>query len=355
MARTVVTPPRKRKQDVAALGVDLAAGSITLSATPDSVVSGRYGFWFSADSGYARLGEIISRTATTVTRRILHVESGDLGRARRGRFTGWFYRGPQELGLAFESVEVVTPLGSAPAWLVPAETGGGRWVIQVHGRAVTRAETLRAVPAFHEAGYTCLLVSYRNDGEAPASTDGRYSLGDTEWEDVDAAIAFAMERGATDVVLMGWSMGGATALQTALRSRHSRALRGLVLESPVVDWRVALDFQAKLVHLPRSVGAAAQRLMSHRWGRWLTGQQREIDLDRLDLVRGAKALTLPILLLHSDDDGYVPSTASHALAEARPDIVRMETFATARHTKLWNYDPERWNGAITSWLEELER
>jgi pimeloyl-ACP methyl ester carboxylesterase len=196
-------------------------------------------------------------------------------------------------------------------------------------------------------------VSYRNDGEAPASPDGKYSLGDTEWQDVQAALAYAIDRGATSVVLVGWSMGGATALQLATRSSLARVIRGIVLESPVVDWSIALDFQAKLSRLPKPIGAAAKVIMGRAWGRVLTGQHEPIDLERLDLVRGAAALTTPILILHSDDDGYVPSTASHALAEARPDIVTMETFAGARHTKLWNYDPERWNAAIASWLERL--
>ena len=57
---------------------------------------------------------------------------------------------------------------------------------------------------------------------------------------------------------------------------------------------------------------------------------------------------MPILLLHSDDDDYVPVTASAALAAARPDIVTFERFATAGHVRLWNYDTERWNAAITA-------
>jgi hypothetical protein len=57
--------------------------------------------------------------------------------------------------------------------------------------------------------------------------------------------------------------------------------------------------------------------------------------------------------MHSDDDGFIPSTASRALAEARPDIVTFESFSGARHTKLWNYDPPRWNAAIAGWLSSV--
>ena len=71
---------------------------------------------------------------------------------------------------------------------------------------------------------------------------------------------------------------------------------------------------------------------------------------RLDFVRRADELDVPILLLHSDDDGYVPSSGSRELAAARPDIVTFVPFETARHTKLWNYDRGRWNGVVADWL-----
>jgi uncharacterized protein len=244
-------------------------------------------------------------------------------------------------------------VGPAPAWLVPAPGATDRWVIQVHGRAVTRHEALRAVPVFNAAGYTSLLISYRNDGVAPSSADARYALGDTEWEDVAAAIEFAQNRGARNVVIMGWSMGGAIALQTVTRAAHD-VIRGVVLDSPVIDWVAALDYQAELLRLPHPITRGVYRLIGSSWGSRLTGQAQPIDLDRLDFVRRATELSLPILLMHSDDDGYVPSAPSRALANARPDIVTFERFVHARHTKLWNYAPERWNGAITRWLTALE-
>jgi hypothetical protein len=63
-------------------------------------------------------------------------------------------------------------------------------------------------------------------------------------------------------------------------------------------------------------------------------------------------LVSPILILHSDDDGFVPADASHALQETRPDLVTMPAFAGARHTKIWNYDEPGWNSAITEWIRD---
>jgi len=354
IARKVLVPPSRREEDVAIRSVDLDAGLIVLDATADSRLPGEYSFWFSRESGHARIGEIVATSATTVTRRILGVDSGDLTTARRGRLTGWFYLTPADLGVPFEDVVIATPLGEAPAWLIPpAAAARDRWAIHVHGRAVRRPETLRAVPVFREAGFTSLVVSYRNDNEAPRSDDFRYALGDREWLDVEAAMHYAVDNGARQIVLVGWSMGGATVLQALTRSTVGDRVAGVVLESPVVDWIAALDFQVRLRRLPVFVRSFVIVLFKSRWGRVFTGLAEPLDIDRLDFVTRAKELDRPVLILHSDDDGFVPSTASRALAIARPDIVSYEAFEVARHTKLWNYDRTRWEGAIGTWLAKL--
>ncbi|TXK17504.1 alpha/beta fold hydrolase [Homoserinibacter sp. GY 40078] len=353
VARTVLVPPSRRDDDIRILGYDPQTRRITLSPTADSTLPGQYSFWFSGDTGHARIGEIIEIDRLGVVRELLAVDFGDLASARRGRFSGWFWLSPRQLEVPYENVTVSTPLGPAPAWLIPAAGESERWVIGVHGRAVRRAETLRGVAPFRAAGYHSLLVSYRNDGEAPPSPDRRYALGEREWIDVDAAVAYAIARGAREIVLMGWSMGGATVLQALTRSPRSPLVTGVVLESPVVDWIATLEFQARMRRLPAVVRWGVFQLIRSRWGRVVTGLAEPLDLDRMDFVTRAAELDRPVLLLHSVDDGFVPATASSALAAARPDIVTFEQFTIARHTKLWNYDRTRWEDAITNWLAQF--
>lgn len=347
-ARRVIIPPRKREQDIRIFGY--TESTITLSATIDTLTPGRYGLWFSGDSGHVRLGGILSEGDGVVTRALLAVDFGDLATARTGRFSGWFYLDPLELGFAVEDIAIASPVGPAPAWLVAAATGTDDWVVNVHGRGVTRAETIRGVPVFRAAGYSSLLVSYRNDGVAPDSADRRYALGGTEWRDIEAAVEFAVARGAKNIVLMGWSMGGATSLQAAMLSPHRHLFRGLVLESAVVDWRSVLDYQARQNRVPLLVRLGALQLLGSSWGKPFTGQAQPIDLDSLNIVKRAHELTLPTLLMHSADDELVPVDASRELALLRPDLVTYEEFTRARHAKLWNYDPERFDRAITAWL-----
>ncbi|WP_285137422.1 alpha/beta fold hydrolase [Microbacterium sp. lyk4-40-TSB-66] len=349
VARTVVQPAG-RVPDTRIVRVDAAAQTITLARTPDTALPGRYGLFTVGSVDYVRLGSIVGEDETTVTRKLLtHVASdGDL--APDAALSGWYYDRPEQVHRPFRTVDIDTGVGPCPAWEFAAPAATDVWVIQVHGRGTTKAEALRAVPVFHDLGITSLVVSYRDDGEAPKSASGTYALGATEWRDLDAAIGYARRQGARHVIVMGWSMGGALALQAALESPHADVIAGLVLESPVIDWRTVLRFHGRLMRLPAPVIAVAQNALASNWGAAVLGSGEAIPLDRLDGVARARELRHPMLVLHSDDDGFVPSDASHALAAARPDLVTMETFHVARHTKLWNYDETRWVTAIADWV-----
>jgi alpha-beta hydrolase superfamily lysophospholipase len=348
IARRVVTPAL-RLADTRILSLDTAAQTITLARTPDTELPGRYGLFTTGSESYVKVGSVLAEDATTVRRKLLTQIGPQAQLAPDAAFSGWYYARPEELHLPFTAELIGSGVGPCPAWLFPAGDGEV-WVIQVHGRGTTRSECLRAVPVFHALGITSLLVSYRNDGEAPRSRSGTYALGATEWRDVDAAVGFARRRGARRIVLMGWSMGGAIALQLELNSAHRDAIAGLILESPVVDWRIVLGYQAKIMRLPAAVTGLAIGALGAEWASPIIGAGSAIPFDRLDVVARAAELRHPILILHSDDDGFVPSDASHDLVVARPDLVELQVFEVARHTKLWNYDQERWSDSIRRWL-----
>ncbi|MBX3117134.1 MAG: alpha/beta fold hydrolase [Cryobacterium sp.] len=356
IAHMVLVPPKSREQDVEIFSADLSSGRIVLGRSPATALEGRYGLWFEEDSGHAAIGEVISQTSDTITRELLWVDLGELRSPARGRLSGWLQLDPNRLDLPFEEVEIAAELGGMPAWLFPAEgssasTGTGTdWVIQIHGRAATRAEGFRAVPVFRDAGLSSLLISYRNDSGAPESPDFRYALGDREWRDAEAAIEFALSRGARLIVLMGWSMGGAIALQTLFRSRYRDRIAGLVLDSPVVDWYTTLDHQGKEMGFRGPLRKLTYLMISRPWGKFFTGMDSPIDLDRLNVPEHPERLKVPTLILHSRADDYVPSSGSELLAESRPDLVTLELFEQADHTRLWNLDPDRWDTVISNWL-----
>jgi alpha-beta hydrolase superfamily lysophospholipase len=355
-ARRVLTPARVRAADQEILAV-IREGrdmQVILAATPETTHNGVYSLFFDAGAGHARIGRILSYSPAerTVLREVEAVYSGNLESAGRGWWGGATYQHPSDVGLASEDVAIEVEGGTAPGWLIPGDAGAETWAIMVHGRGATRQECLRGARVAHELGLPNLLVSYRNDGLAPAAFDGRYGLGSTEWRDIDAAIAFALDRGAREVVLFGWSMGGAICLQTADLSEHRHVIRAMVLDAPVIDWVNVLAHHAELNRIPSAVGRYGQLMMGHKVGRRLTGLAAPVDLKSMDWVSRAVELRTPTLIIHSVDDEYVPYQPSAQLAEKNPEMVTFEPFEGARHAKEWNADPARWEGLVRAWLQQ---
>jgi pimeloyl-ACP methyl ester carboxylesterase len=353
-ARRVLTPDRLKPDDTWILSID--DDSVTLQLTPESGQPGRYGLWFDGGQGHARVGSILEADQESGwVRRVLEgVDAGELsvGSARWNQY--YFAGNPQDaLGLACHDVQIAAEIGLLGAWQVPAVDGAAdRWAILVHGRGAPREECLRALPVLHGLGFTALIPLYRNDIGAPPSLDRRYSLGLSEWRDLEAAMLYAVDAGAQEIVLFGWSMGGAIVLQTLDRSWLSDRVRAVVLDAPVIDWADVLRHHGALNNIPGPIGTLSRSLIGHRWARRLVGVHEPIDVALTNWEHRADELKHRMLLIHSLDDEFVPAGPSISLAAKRPDLIRFETWRGARHTKEWNVDRERWNAVVSDFLTD---
>ncbi len=359
--RGILRVTRNTDYDVAILG--LGDGVVSLGSTLNSLLPGTYGLsWLDetgSPTGHAMVGPILSRDGDSgpeakpgrarwaadrrvVTRTLVDVRAGELRVGLRTAWEQYAYLGDPGTahGLDFVDLMLTGDLGEYPAWLLPAG-GGSRWVIAVHGRGASRGETMRILPTLAALGLPTLIPSYRNDIGAPATSDNCYHLGDTEWQEIDAAITYALEQGATEIVLYGWSMGGAIVLQTVVRSAQADAVIALILDSPVIDWRDTLRANARVNRLPRPAA---------EMGLWMVQRQLGIDLDDFDWVARANELTRPMLIFHGPDDAFVPWERALALSKARPDLISMVTYEGAGHTKSWNVDPEGYEREVRDFL-----
>lgn len=325
---------------------------------PERVVAADNGFVTLADSrlarqpgtwglrwpdGLARIGPVDGVGSGEVRRPLLGGDRPAPGVAAV-LDTGPYDPDPGSRGLAFVDVEVPTPLGPAPAWLVPAESD--TWVIAVHGRGGSRREALRVLAALHALALPTLVVSYRNDGDAPVSPDGHDHLGDAEWEDVEAAVRYARRAGARRIVLFGWSMGGAITGAFLDRSTEATAVAAVVWDAPLVDWRATLRLQARNRRLPPGLTPLATAITSRRIA---------IDFDRFDLRRRPPAVRPPTLVVHSTEDTAVPVSATRALAAAAPSLdwpMRYVEVPEMEHTAAWNADPAAYEEHVTTFLRE---
>lgn len=357
-----LTSPEERADDVVVYevrGADAEGGpAVVLTVTEETTAPGRYGLWLQGGAGHARVGEVraVDAAAGEVTRELLGVDAGRL-EPGSARWNIYHHGAPPDvsLGLAYEPVCVPGELGDYPGWWVPGDPDGplagqGRCAILVHGRGARLHECLRGVGVAARLGIASLVCSYRNDEGAPASPDGRYGLGLSEWRDVDAAMEYAVSRGAAGFDLFGWSMGGATVLQATTRSRHAHRIRHVVLDAPAIDWADVLAHHVTLGRIPVAIARLAPHVLRSRAAGRLVGVEGPVDLSRADWVARSDELSHPVLLIHSIDDEFVPVGPSLDVAAARPDLIRFERWAGARHTQEWNTDPDRWERVVAEFL-----
>jgi fermentation-respiration switch protein FrsA (DUF1100 family) len=259
------------------------------------------------------------------------------------------YRGDPQAAfqIAFDTVQVPTPLGDAEAWFVPPAPAAARptWAVFVHGIAGVREGGYRYIPELHAAGYPILLVTYRNDTAAPASAEKLYAMGLTEWPDVEAAVDYALAQGATDILLIGDSMGGGLVGQFITNSDRRDRLRGVILDSP------ALDYPAVVTALVSHIGLPLAPILS-----WIATSifeaQHGVPLSSANSVAAVAAHPGPMLIVHGTGDKLVPIEITDRLVAARfGATTRLRS--RADHLQSRQEDPELYDSTLPEFLAGL--
>ncbi|MFE9612315.1 alpha/beta hydrolase [Streptomyces sp. NPDC006012] len=324
---------------------DIAEGRITLTRDLASLRPGSYGL--AGDGSHAVVGPVLTSvrpTADTVVRRLDGVTHGTVRPGDRVWLTPNVFVGnpASALGLDHADVDLPGELGPLPAWFVPGHRD--TWTIAVHGLGTTREQALNVMGFLHRRRLPVLALAYRGDQGAPRRPDGLNHFGETEWRDLDAALRYAVRYGARRVVLLGWSTGATMALRAAAHSALRDRVAGLVLDSPVLDWRATVRALASARHTPGAVLPLAVRAAQGRTGLHPDGLAGPADPARLDV---------PTLIIHGPGDTVAPWAYSRRLAARRPDRIALHTVPDAPHAAMWNADPQEYEEQLRRFLTPL--
>ena len=324
------------------------AGEVVLAASDETRMRGRYGLWFDHESGHARLGDVIDEDDRLVRRRLDSVDFGRLERADRGRIDSWYHLGP--VG-ARPRVRERRRRDAARPGAGLGRPGGGTVDPVGHPGARARREAPGG-PARRRAGtrrrleHPPHLLPQRRRGARERGSPVRARRHGVGRRRGRRALRGGARRRAhrADGLVDGRRdrAAGRPALgrgARAPRGRHPRLARHRLGGHPPLPGAGARPAAG-------SSATWSSRLLGGPFSGGLTGVAAPIDVEDLDPVARADELDVPILLMHSVDDGFVPIDGSRRLAAARPDLIEFEVFEGARHTKLWNHDPERWTGLV---------
>lgn len=290
--------------------------------------------------GWGYTGPVLESNGLIAIREY-HPGPGDIRAGDYVRLDGWAHPDdPMEAhGLPFEDVTFESPLGRFDAWYLPGTTE--TWAILTHGKGATRRESLRMLPALADAGFHCLVITYRNDAGQPSAPRNVYSYGRDEWEELDGAVSYALGHGANDIVLAGYSMGGAITLSFMANSAQTARVSALILDAPMTHLGETVTHGARLAGLPTRFLAVSNRIAARRYRfRWA-------DFDYLGTL---SELKVPVLLFHGDADRTIPVELSDSIAALRPDIVRYVRVPGAGHVRSWNINPEAYLETVTDFV-----
>lgn len=205
-------------------------------------------------------------------------------------------------------------------------------IVYLHGIGDNRSGAAGVVDRFGPRGFA--VIAY--DGRAHGASDGdRCTYGIRETEDLRRVIA-TTEVG--PVVLIGASLGAAVAIQTAAREPR---VSGVVAAEVFADLRSVATERGRRMGLPP-------------WTIWrallLAEQRAGFPLDGASPVAAARAVTVPVLLLHGADDAETGPHHSSRVYDALKGDRTLAIIPHAGHNQTFEA-PGVWD-RVQAWIDE---
>lgn len=181
-----------------------------------------------------------------------------------------------------------------------------------------------------------LCMEFRGHGRS----GGLYTFSAREGADLDAVLAWAGSRYG-HLALMGFSLGGAIAINTASR-RPGRVRSLITVGAPAAFERIEARFWT-----PRAIAAGIRGLgpgSGCRPGNLFLRKERPLDsVGRFE--------RLPVLFIHGTEDPIVSVRHSQQLYEAAPEPKRLLLVRGGGHAEsLIREQPEAFRAAVQGWL-----
>lgn len=192
-------------------------------------------------------------------------------------------------------------------------------------------------------GFNALVVDQRAHGASDGST---ISFGILERKDLFLWVNWANQRFGNQIpiILSGLSMGGATVLMSADQPLPDNVCC-IIADSPYSSPLEIIEKVAKDQHLPPKICRPFLLLAARFIGKF--------SLTETTAAKAVSKTRLPILLIHGEDDHFVPCEMSRTIATKGSNHIQLETFPDAGHGLCYMVDPKRYEYVVYHFLNKI--
>lgn len=284
----------------------------------------------------------------TRTRPVLDLVGQAPAEGTQYRFTKEVWLTPEQAGLAAEEVTLASPSGDFPAWAVVVP-GSDKWAVLTHGRGGERHDMLRMARPLQAAGYSLLMTTYAGDNAARPAQDGIWHYGVTEWDELESAVQYAVDQGATTLVMGGLSLGGAVTDGFLARSALADQIDAVILDAPASSLRDIIDegaesrtFPVVGLPIPESLEDVAMLIAGLRFG---------VDYEAVDYTDMPDLVDVPLLTFQTDEDQTIPKAVNDRfMLEGSGSGGQYVVVPGAGHVLSWNVDPQAYEQTVRKFV-----
>jgi alpha-beta hydrolase superfamily lysophospholipase len=250
---------------------------------------------------------------------------------------------PGSQGLAFETHQYQGKDGiNLEAWHISCLKPKGL-VLLLHGYASCKTSLLPEARAFHDLGYSTVVLDLRGSG----GSDGNdTTVGVYEADDV-AAVVKSLQTSFPDrpLILYGQSMGSVAILRAI--SEKAVQPKAVIMECPFDRLLSTVENRFSAMGLPAF--PCAQLLVF--WG----GVQHGFNGFHHNPVEYARAVHCPVLLMHGEQDPRVTREQAQAVFENLAGEKRFELFPDVGHQSYLTAKEELWKDTVSGFLSHYGR
>lgn len=190
--------------------------------------------------------------------------------------------------------------------------------------------------------HNLLLIDQRAHGKSGGRT---IAFGIQERHDCLNWIKYAVERFGPEVqiLLFGVSMGGATVLM-ASGMELPENVKGIVADCPYTSVREIICRVGKKMGLPEWLTWPLVRIGAKVYGGF--------DIAETDAVEAVKNAKVPVLIIHGEEDHFVPAEMSD-IAKHNPDMITRITVPGADHGISFLVDEDLYRKTVSDFVQKV--